>query len=394
MSYQVGSLSALLKGSCSEGSGEETTLKSLFESRTTTDKKAPAVAPETEEDGKQSLDGEDSEMKAGAVVKKSKKQKQKTVEKETEEESEFKTPSRSFLVKAEASKDKKFDPEKEARTVFVGNLPASVNVKDIKRRFKDYGSVETVRLRGAARPDLKTTKKVAVITRKIHENRNNINAYVRFKDKESALKSCQLNGTDFDSHVIRVDMAMKEGDGSTNQVNGSTGKHHDQSKSIFLGNLHFGIEEDQVRKHFQACGDIIDVRLIRDSFTGIGKGFGYVNFKSSDSIELGLKMNGSSLEGRDVRVSRATNKPKQKIVQKVKPSVKPTFISKRGDGKPGPKTAGGVMNNTKKFIKKPKVEFQGKVGMTRKEIREKKKAVKKAKRVESRKLKAQNKPAK
>ena len=48
-------------------------------------------------------------------------------------------------------------------------------------QFKDYGSVETVRLRGAARPDLKTTKKVAVITRKIHENRNNINAYVRFK---------------------------------------------------------------------------------------------------------------------------------------------------------------------------------------------------------------------
>ena len=99
-------------------------------------------------------------------------------------------------------------------------------------------------------------------------------------------------------------------------------------------------------------------------------------------------------EGRDVRVSRATNKPKQKIVQKVKPGVKPTFISKRGDRKPCPKTAGGLMNNTKKFIKKPKVEFQGKVGMTRKEIREKKKAVKKAKRVESRKLKAQNKPAK
>ena len=64
----MGSLSALLKGS-SEGSGEETTLKSLFESRTTTDKKPPAVAPETEEDGKQSLDGEGSEMKAKAVKK-------------------------------------------------------------------------------------------------------------------------------------------------------------------------------------------------------------------------------------------------------------------------------------------------------------------------------------
>ena len=98
-------------------------------------------------------------------------------------------------------------------------------------------------------------------------------------------------------------------------------------------------------------------------------------------------------DGRDVRVSRSTNKPKQKIVQMVKPGVKPTFVSK--GGKPAaPKTAGGGgLKNTKKFIKKPKVEFQGKVGMTSKEIREKKKAVKKAKRAESRKLKAQNKPA-
>ena len=136
----MGSLSALLKGS-SEGSDEEPTLKSLFESRTTTDKK-PAVAPGTEEDGKQSSDGAGSELKAKAT-KKSKKKKQ-TVESGAEEESEFKTPSRSFLVKAEASKDQKFDPEKEARTVFVGNLPASVNVKDIKRRVGLNGFISEI----------------------------------------------------------------------------------------------------------------------------------------------------------------------------------------------------------------------------------------------------------
>ena len=61
------------------------------------------------------------------------------------------------------------------------SLKYEVTLLTLLLQFKDYGSVETVRLRGAARPDLKTTKKVAVITRKIHENRNNINAYVRFK---------------------------------------------------------------------------------------------------------------------------------------------------------------------------------------------------------------------
>jgi len=380
----VGSLSALLKGgSETTEESEKADLKGLFQSRATPESKKAKVV---EEEVKQ------PETPKAAKAKKAKKAKKVKTE-AGEEDGEFTSPSRGFLVKAEASKGQKLDPEKEARTVFVGNLPASVNVKDIKRKFKEYGLVETVRLRGAARPDLKTTKKVAVITRKIHENRSNINAYVRFKEKESALKSCQLNGTDFDSHVLRVDMALKDGgQDSKTMTNGSA--THDQSKSIFLGNLHFGIEEDQVRKHFQACGEIIDIRLIRDSFTGIGKGFGYVNFKNSDSIELGLRLNGSQLEGRDVRVSRSTNKPKQKMVQKPKPGFKAAFGSKPEGGgrKAGPPKAG--VKNAKKFIKKPKVEFQGKVGMTTREIREKKKAVKKAKRAESRKLKALNKPAK
>merc|ERR1719219_862758 len=154
--------------------------------------------------------------------------------------------------------------------------------------------------------------------------------------------------------------------------------HHDQSKSIFLGNLHYGIQEDQVRQHFKDCGEILDVRLIRDSFTGIGKGFGYVTFKSSDSIELGLRLNRTQLEGHDVRVSRSTNKPKQKMVQKVKPTrVKPVL----GDKAQNPNRV-PLKSNAKKFVKKPKVDFQGKVGLKTREVRDKKKAAKKAKRTE------------
>ena len=67
----------------------------------------------------------------------------------------------TFRVKAEdAAKERKEDPEKEARTVFVGNLPVSCKKQELKKIFGEYGKIEAVRFRCAARPDLKTTKKV------------------------------------------------------------------------------------------------------------------------------------------------------------------------------------------------------------------------------------------
>ena len=70
-----------------------------------------------------------------------------------------------------------------------------------------------------------------------------------------------------DDFVIRVDLAS---DGA---------KKRDQSLGVFVGNLPFAIEENDVWKHFAKCGEIQDVRIVRDSATGIGKGFGYVNFQ-------------------------------------------------------------------------------------------------------------------
>lgn len=40
-------------------------------------------------------------------------------------------------------------------------------------------------------------------------------------------------------------------------------------------------EEDALRDHFDECGDITNVRIIRDKKTGLGKGIGYVQFSVS-----------------------------------------------------------------------------------------------------------------
>ena len=43
-------------------------------------------------------------------------------------------------------------------------------------------------------------------------------------------------------------------------------------------NLNADVEEESLRRHFTVCGNITNVRVIRDQKTGAGKGFGYVTF--------------------------------------------------------------------------------------------------------------------
>lgn len=39
------------------------------------------------------------------------------------------------------------------------------------------------------------------------------------------------------------------------------------------------IEEESVREHFSDCGEIENVRIVRDRRTCLGKGFGFLTFK-------------------------------------------------------------------------------------------------------------------
>lgn len=110
----------------------------------------------------------------------------------------------------------------------------------------------------------------------------------------------------------------------------------------------------QVRKFFEDCGEIKNVRLIRDGKTGIGKGFGYVNFHSKDSVVLALQKDGQSLNGRDLRVQSTNysnkndkNNPKGSIKKDMRPSNADSFKKEKPNGQ-----FSGEKANKKKFAKK------------------------------------------
>ncbi|XP_023214652.1 nucleolin 1-like, partial [Centruroides sculpturatus] len=56
--------------------------------------------------------------------------------------------------------------------------------------------------------------------------------------------------------------------------------HHDPKKderTIFLSNLSYDIDEEQIREVFSKMGDITDLRLVRD-YKGRSKGYCYLEF--------------------------------------------------------------------------------------------------------------------
>ena len=199
------------------------------------------------------------------------------------------------------------EEDKMARTVFVGGVPLAeegrlINPKTIKGFFRDCGDIESVRLRSLPVENPVLPKKAAIAMGKINGKRETCNAYVVFKSKESVAAALLKDGAAFgdEGHRIRVDGAKPPGEG---------GKTHNIRLSVFVGNVPFNAEDEALRGHFGKCGEITNVRVVRDPKTLIGKGFAYVTFADCDAVSSAMQLNGSKLLKRELRVARCSKKP-------------------------------------------------------------------------------------
>jgi nucleolin len=74
---------------------------------------------------------------------------------------------------------------------------------------------------------------------------------------------------------------------------------------VFCGNLPWDVDEQALRDLFGGCGEIASVRLATDRETGDFKGFGHVEFASTESTDKALELAGTDLNGRNIRVDYA-----------------------------------------------------------------------------------------
>ncbi|XP_041352996.1 RNA-binding protein 34-like [Gigantopelta aegis] len=216
----------------------------------------------------------------------------KSKKRKTENDSESEEDTSHLSVKKKIKR--KRDPAADSRTVFVGNVAITVTKKDLKKMFSKYGGIENIRFRCPPTSDPKKPKKLVVIKHDFHPDRHNMIAFVCFKEESSAKDALAVNGHLLEGLHLRVDLASKS-------------TEHDSNKSVFVGNLPFSLEEEDLRSHFRRCGKIENVRVVRDNKTGIGKGFGYVQFKEQSTVSIALMLKSSELAGREIRVMRCAS---------------------------------------------------------------------------------------
>jgi len=77
-------------------------------------------------------------------------------------------------------------------------------------------------------------------------------------------------------------------------------------KNIYVGNLAFSVNEDQLRTMFQAYGKVEKVTLVRDRDTGQSRGFGFVEMANDGEADQAIAaINGTDVGGRTLNVNEA-----------------------------------------------------------------------------------------
>jgi RNA recognition motif-containing protein len=76
--------------------------------------------------------------------------------------------------------------------------------------------------------------------------------------------------------------------------------------NIYVGNLSYDTADADLQKAFEEHGKVESARVIIDKYTERSRGFGFVEMPDAAEAQNAIaKLNGTSLQGRDIRVNEA-----------------------------------------------------------------------------------------
>ncbi len=90
--------------------------------------------------------------------------------------------------------------------------------------------------------------------------------------------------------------------------------------NIYVGNLPHELTEEELRQAFEAFGEVTSAKIITDKFSGVSRGFGFVEMPTKAEAEAAITgLNGTELKGETLNVNEA----------------RPRSESRRGGGRQG-----------------------------------------------------------
>jgi RNA recognition motif-containing protein len=81
------------------------------------------------------------------------------------------------------------------------------------------------------------------------------------------------------------------------------------NKNLYIGNLSNEVTEEDLRTNFAEAGQVLSVTIIKDKYTGLGRGFGFVEMATEEEAQKAIqKFNGGQLYGNQITVNEARPK--------------------------------------------------------------------------------------
>jgi RNA recognition motif-containing protein len=81
--------------------------------------------------------------------------------------------------------------------------------------------------------------------------------------------------------------------------------------NIYVGNLNFKVNEDDLRELFGEFGEVTSAKIILDKYSGRSRGFGFVEMANNSEGNKAIEeLNGATYEDRVLKVNES--KPKKR----------------------------------------------------------------------------------
>ncbi|KAL8933783.1 MAG: hypothetical protein Q9216_006214 [Gyalolechia sp. 2 TL-2023] len=171
-----------------------------------------------------------------------------------------------------------------SETVYVGNLFFDVREDDIRTEFEKIGPIKDVKL--------------------IMDNRGLSRGfgYVTFDSVATAQTAISvLDQVDFQGRRLTVAYANSRMP-STRPFDRRYVKS-EPSRTLFIGNMAFGISDRELNNLFRDIRNVVDVRVAIDRRTGQPRGFAHADFTDLESAqEAMVELAGKQVSGRALRV--------------------------------------------------------------------------------------------
>ncbi|BAT93683.1 Polyadenylate-binding protein [Vigna angularis] len=204
--------------------------------------------------------------------------------------------SRRHKEKKEEATQPDPDPERDQRTVFAYQISLKADERDVYEFFSRAGKVRDVRL---------------IMDR--NSRRSKGVGYIEFYDAMSVPMAIALSGQPVLGQPVMVKPSEAEKNlvqSTTSVAGGSTGligPYSGGARRLYVGNLHISMSEADIRKVFEAFGQVELVQLPLDE-SGHCKGFGFVQFARLEDARNAQSLNGQlEIGGRTIKVSAVTD---------------------------------------------------------------------------------------